>query len=239
MRQPPRPIVCLLIAVMLGTFAATAFAADAPAPAACCENCGPECDCDPCVCDNANTLVAESGLPDVFDDDKPAAKASSRQPAPMLDVFGVESRLAALESKVEQLDRTKVTADEARQIAKEEIAKVTIALQGSSGQIRTQQVSVNSNYQGAFDVRPGETLLGYSDPMTGQYVDLTSQRQYQRPHQAYREPVHYYDSPNAQFAVGTPVQSRNTRQGWFSARQPLQQWFGSGGGNCAGGSCGI
>jgi len=90
-------------------------------------------------------------------------------------IAGLEDRLDLLEVKVAELDATRITADEARTIAREEIAKVQLAFKTSSGQVVTRNVSVGVDYRGGFDVPPGATLSGYTDPNTGFYVDLTSQ----------------------------------------------------------------
>src|SRR6056297_491864 len=116
--------------------------------------------------------LAGDGLPDAFDDDP--------QPKFMLveaEAFtGVSSRLDLLEAKVQELDETKVTAAEARAIANEEIEKVLVALRSADGEVKQQAVSVGTDEQGAFQLEPGEQLLGYTDPFTGKYVDLTREK---------------------------------------------------------------
>lgn len=168
----------------------------------------------------------------------PGSSASAFDVATMAmqsTVFDMEDKMQSLERRVSELERTRVTAAQARKIAQEEIAKVTVALQDATGKIRTQSVSVGTNYQGHFDLNPGETLHGYYDPSTGSYIEVSGQRTYQKVHPSYSQPVQYWQASTVDFAVTQP-QATQPRRGFLRARRPLRQWMSS---NCPGGVCRI
>lgn len=135
--------------------------------------------------------IANDGFPTPPEDASPAA-----EPAVGV-VKDLPTRLDEIEARLAIVEKTKITAEEAREIAREEIGKVLVALQTSSGSVVTRAVSVSDSGRGGFELNPGEQLLGYTDVMTGQYCDA---RSYQPTYTQVRgTPVAVYDTPSIEF----------------------------------------
>lgn len=196
---------------------------------------------------------AADGLPDAFDDD-PAPKFLLVE----AEAFtGLSTRLDELEAKVD----TKVTAEQARAIAIEEIEKVMVTLRGADGKVKQQAVPVQQepvpdsapnaqrcdgpNCQcvdcqgpecdgaqcstGSFQVQPGEQIIGYTDPTTGQYVDLTRQdpqRNCTTTYDAYGRAVTTCSQGNVQYTQQQPAANQPAQASFQVRGGPLRRLFG-------------
>lgn len=86
------------------------------------------------------------------------------------------AKLDLLTAEVDQLKRTQLKESDVRRIAEDVFHKLSFTVQKSDGGQRAQVVNASTNASG-FQLNPGETIVGYTDPMTGRYVDLRGSQQ--------------------------------------------------------------
>lgn len=86
------------------------------------------------------------------------------------------AKLDLLTAEVDKLKRTQLTEPDVRRIAEDVFRKLSFTVQQSDGKQRAQVVQATTNASG-FQLAPGETLVGYTDPDTGQFVDLRGSQQ--------------------------------------------------------------
>lgn len=86
------------------------------------------------------------------------------------------AKLDLLTAEVDQLKRTQLKEADVRRIAEDVFHKLSFTVQKSDGGQRSQVVNASTNASG-FQLNPGETIVGYTDPMTGRYVDLRGSQQ--------------------------------------------------------------
>lgn len=141
-----------------------------------------------CVLVCSTAAFAEDNPFEGFDIDVPAQseagdpagdEAGARAAASQWD--RAESTLEGLAERVARLERESIDAEEARKIANEvvddRIAELKLAIRKPDGGQRVESVSLSGQAPTAgIQLNPGETLLGYTDAATGQYVRVQPSR---------------------------------------------------------------
>jgi len=103
------------------------------------------------------------------------AKQAADAPAPevgspgMFETADLALRLYRLESRVTQIEDTQLDEADVRRIAEDVFRKMSLTIAKPGGGQRAAVVNATSG-NAAIQLAPGEVLMGYTDPVTGQYI---------------------------------------------------------------------
>jgi hypothetical protein len=111
---------------------------------------------------------AKQPVAEVSEVDLQSGGLALSDPNVMLRLYRIESRLAELEET--QLDEADV-----RRIAEDVFRKMSLTVGLPGGGQRSAVVNATSG-SAAIQLAPGEVLMGYTDPVTGQYVRVQQQQ---------------------------------------------------------------
>jgi hypothetical protein len=142
-----------------------------------------------------------------------ASAASKASPDPVYS-----ARLTDIERRLTQLESKAIDAAEAREIAEqvveEKLAELRLAIKTAAGNQRSETVSLTSGQQTAGIVLgPGETLLGYTDAITGQYHQMQTQPTRYVRVQSYADPIPAWEMPTVEIrAENQPSSNRRLFQ---------------------------
>lgn len=121
------------------------------------------------------------------------AETKSQMPPMMPSVADSMDRdIEELFRRVEELERTKIDATEAEEIAEKVFKRLSLVVNKASGgqEMRTVMAKMSSGAVVPVELGPGESLAAISDPSTGQFMQLQQPQMVAVP--TYANPVESY-----------------------------------------------
>lgn len=103
--------------------------------------------------------------------DEPAFEAG---PIGIFEPANLALKISRLESRIAELEESQLDEDDVRRIAEDVFRKMSLTISSPGGKQRSEVVDASSGYA-SFNLAPGETLSGYTDPITGKYVRTATQ----------------------------------------------------------------
>jgi len=134
----------------------------------------------------------------------------------------LRAELVEIRNALNYLYLTRLDESRVREIVVEELAKVNVRYADTNGHVRTQNVSIGSNYSGQIRLLPGEKLISYTDPITGQLVRVSDIQASVGSVVGQSRPVTRYSTPTASVFIDQGSASQPIRAAIQVPRGPMR-----------------
>ena len=118
--------------------------------------------------------IALLALPAMGQDLITGGKQAEVESSSIFETADLALKISRLETRIAELEETQLDESDVRRIAEDVFRKMSLTIAKPDGGQRAAIVNATSG-NASIQLAPGEVLMGYTDPVSGQYIRVQSQ----------------------------------------------------------------